>query len=257
MKIIEEQGYLIPAVNNDQVDYLACAVRLAKSIRDFHPNAKIAVMTQTTCQDSVFDFVLSLPYGNQSINNNGQCNDWQVFRASPFRETIKLEADMLIASDIAHWWTLFRHKDVVVSTGCRTWQDTVSTARQYRRVFDVNHLPDVYNAVTYWRVSQTAKDFFRLVRDIFLHWDEYRKLLTLPDENPTTDLVYAMAAQIMGPETVTMPFASYPKIVHMKQHHAGTQTTHWPSELVWEHNPLRINTQAQWGAFHYHIKDWS
>jgi hypothetical protein len=64
-----------------------------------------------------------------------------------------------------------------------------------------------------------------------------------------------MAAQIMGSERVTMPFTSYPQIVHMKQHHAGT-TDRWTHELIWEFDPLRINTQAQWGAFHYHIKEW-
>jgi hypothetical protein len=26
--------------------------------------------------------------------------------------------------------------------------------------------------------------------------------------------------------------------------------------LVWETDPLRINTVAQWGAFHYRVKDW-
>ena len=54
-------------------------------------------------------------------------------------------------------------------------------------------------------------------------------------------------------ERVTMPFASYPKIVHMKRHHAGTETEHWGRELVWEYSDwrLRINTVAQWGAFHY------
>jgi hypothetical protein len=53
-----------------------------------------------------------------------------------------------------------------------------------------------------------------------------------------------------------MPFASYPKIVHMKKHIVNTRTDNWTRELVWETNPLRIQTVAQWGAFHYHIKDW-
>jgi hypothetical protein len=39
----------------------------------------------------------------------------------------------------------------------------------------------------------------------------------------------------------------------MKRHHAGTETEHWGRELVWEYPDwrLRINTVAQWGAFHY------
>jgi hypothetical protein len=190
--------------------------------------------------------------------DNPWANDWRVFKATPFRETIKLEADMMIVSDISHWWTMFRHRDVVISTGCRNWQDTVSTARNYRQVFDENHLPDVYNAVTYWRLSETSKEFFDLVRDIFLNWQEFRKLIKLAPETADTDLVYAMATQIMGPERVTMPFASYPRIVHMKRHIAGTQNNNWTKELVWEYQDwqLRINTVAQWGAFHFNVKDW-
>jgi hypothetical protein len=188
--------------------------------------------------------------------NNPYADDWQVFYQSPFRETVKLEADMWITGSIDHWWNMFRKRDLVISTGCRTWQDQPSTARNYRRVFDANNLPDVYNAITYWRLSPTAKEFFDLVRNIFENWAEYRKLLKFPEDTPSTDLVYAVAAHIIGPELVTLPFATYPKIVHMKRHHAGTQTDNWMNELIWEwdHGNLRIQTIAQSGAFHYHVK---
>jgi hypothetical protein len=67
-----------------------------------------------------------------------------------------------------------------------------------------------------------------------------------------------MAAEIMGRERVTMPFSTYPKIVHMKRHIAGTHTEHWLDELVWEYQDLRLRIQTvpQTGAFHYHVKDW-
>lgn len=253
---IEAQGYLIPALNTQTTDYVACAVRLARSIRQFHPNARIAAMTVTACSDPVFDHVIALPYGDQGDGTNHQCNDWQVFYASPFRETIKLEADMLMASSCDHWWTMLRHRDLVISSGCRTWQDNPSTARQYRKTFDSNELPDVYNAITYWRRSELATEFFRWVKRIFMDWSCYKRLLKYPDPLPSTDVVYAMAAVIVGQDQVTMPWTTYPKIVHMKQHHAGTHAQDWTKELVWEHDPLRIQTQAQWGAFHYHIKTW-
>ena len=117
-------------------------------------------------------------------------------------------------------------------------------------------MPDVYNAITYWRVSQTAQEFFQLVRVIFDNWTEYKRVLKFADELPSTDLVYAMAAQIIGPEQVTLPIGLGPSIVHMKQHIIPTHTPQWTDELVWEHNPLRIQTVAQWGLFHYNLKDW-
>ena len=241
MPILAERGYLIPAVDTQKVDYVACAEQLATSIRQWHPEANITILTKEM-----------LPNGDQG----GFANDWQCFAASPYRQTIKLEADMVIASPIDHWWTMLEHRDLVISTGARDFYDQPAESRFYRKVFDANHLPDVYNAITYWRVSKTAQDFFRLVRDIFENWTEYRTLLKFSDDVPSTDLVYAMAAQIIGPELVTMPFASYPKIVHMKRYMIPTHSQNWTQELVWESNPLRFNTVAQWGAVHYHVKDW-
>ena len=251
MRPIEEQGYVVVAVNTATVDYVRCAAMLVQSLKTQHPDARVCLITDQPVANPVFDYVHLLP----AVSDNAYANDAAVFQLTPFRETIKLEADMLITSPIAHWWQLFRHRDVVISTGCRNWHGDVSTVRHYRRVFDENHLPDVYNAITYWRLSETAKEFFDLVRDIFANWEHVRTLIKFAPAVADTDLVYAMAAQIMGKQRVTMPFVTYPQIVHMKPHHAGT-TDRWTHELTWEHDPLRINTHAQWGAFHYHIKEW-
>lgn len=238
MPITHERGYLIPAIGEV---YKQCADQLADSIRQFHPAANITILTEDM-----------LPYGKQP----GYANDWQVFSASPYRQTIKLEADMICASPIDHWWTLFEQRDIVISQGARTFYDKPAESRFYRKIFDQNNLPDVYNAITYWRLSKTAQEFFQLVRNIFEQWNDYKKLLKFPEETPSTDVVYAMAAVIMGTETVTLPAGVGPSIVHMKRHINPIQTDNWTKELVWENNPLRINTVAQSGLVHYHIKDW-
>lgn len=259
MKPIYDQGYLIPAaVYNDTVDYVHCANQLAKTIKYYHPDAKICLLTNKKVEpDHLFDYVHAFPY---TLSDNPFANDWQVFHATPFRETIKLEADMIITTPIDYWWTLLRNRDVVVSTGCRDWKNQQARARHYRRVFDENSLPDVYNAITYWRLSPTAQEFFATVQNIFEHWKEYKTLLKFPEDVPSTDVVYAMAANIVGAERCTMPFASYPQIVHMKRHIAGTETEEWTSELLWEYNNyiLRVNSVAQMtGVFHYREKQWN
>lgn len=251
--MLHERGYLIPAIDTPGVDYLSCAVKLARSIRQWHPNANISVLTVKRCSDPVFDHVIPLPYGDLG----GYANDWQVFTASPYRQTIKLEADMISAGPVDHWWNLLEKRDVVISQGCRTYYDEPAQSRYYRRIFDANNLPDIYNAITYWRLSATAKEFFGLVRNIFENWNEFCKILKFPDEQASTDVVYAMAAQIMGPELVTLPPGLGPTIVHMKRHVNVLQTEDWTRELIWENNPFRINTIAQWGFVHYHNKEWS
>lgn len=251
MRPIEEQGYLIPAWCVGEVDYVAHARTLAESIKQHVPGARVCVLTNQQIEpDSTFDHVQVVQHID---TQNPWANDWLVWSRTPFRETIKLEADMVICSPIAHWWTLFRNRDVYVSTGCRNWRGEISQSRFYRRVIDENHLPDVYNAITYWRRSELAREFFDLVRNIFQHWDQFRQLLRFPETVPSTDTVYAMAAQILGPEQVTIPAVTWPQIVHMKQHHAGTTTESWQNELIVErlHNCVRINTVSQWGALHH------
>lgn len=240
MPITHERGYVIPAIGSQ---YVACAERLRDSILAWHPNAHITIVTED-----------QLPYGNLK----GYANDWQCHWLSPYRQTIKLEADMFCAGPIDHWWTLFEQRDVVVSQSARNYYNQPATSRYYRKLFDDNNLPDVYNAITYWRISKTASEFFQLVRLIFEHWNDYKKLLKFPEDEPSTDVVYAMAAIILGTERVTLPVGLGPQIVHMKRRMIGTATDDWTKELVWEHtNPgLRIQTVAQSGLVHYHIKDW-
>ena len=238
MPILAERGYLIPAIGDE---YVACAERLRDSILKYHPDADITIATESM-----------LPMGNLG----GYANDWQMFKVSPYRQTIKLEADMLCCSPIDHWWTLFEHRDVVISQGARTYYDQPATSRYYRRIFDENNLPDVYNAITYWRLSNTAKEFFDLVHTIFVHWQDYKTLLKFPEDTPSTDVVYAMAAQILGPEQVTLPQGLGPQIVHMKAGMNPFKAKKWTDELVWEFDPVRIQTVAQYGFVHLNVKDW-
>lgn len=237
--MLADQGYLIPAIGDV---YVKCANQLAESILQWHPDANITILTEDM-----------LPHGNL----RGFANDWQCYEVSPYKKTIKLEADMWCASPIDHWWELFSNQEVVVSQGCRDFYDRPSKSRVYRKLFDDNYLPDVYNAITYWEVSDVAEEFFKLVRSIFENWNSYSALLKFPDTIPTTDVVYGVAAIIMGVETVTLPKELGPTIVHMKKHIISTVSDDWTKELIYEKlNPgIRVNTVAQWGLVHYHIKE--
>ena len=255
MKPIEERGYIIPAFNVGAVDYVDCARTLAKTLLAHHPDARICLLTNdsTAVDPNLFAYTHIV----EDIDTvNPYANDYLVFHHTPFRQTIKLEADMIAASAVDHWWTLFEQRDVVISQGCRTFYDTQGTSRKYRQIFDNNNLPDVYNAITYWRLSKTAQDFFNLVKNIFTNWESYKILLKFPETIPSTDVVYAMAAQILGPELVTLPQGLGPQIVHMKSGMNPFTAKRWTDELVWETNPMRIQTVAQYGFVHLNVKDW-
>jgi hypothetical protein len=242
-----ERGYLIVAQGEQ---YHQCARALAKSIKYWMPGAQIAVVGD--CKDTVFNYEIELPHGDQG----GLQNDWQVLEASPFRQTIKLESDMILNGSIEHWWQMFEKQDVVVAQGACNFYGERTAERAYRKHLDLNNLPDVYNAITYWRRSELAARFFTTVREIFDNWDQvHLKGWTQPE--PDTDTVYAIAITLLGKEQFLLPTS--PKFTHMKGKINFCHGEDWTKELVWELGAkgLRINTIQQQMPTHYYIKSFA
>ena len=246
----DDRGYIIPAFNTQQVNYVECARTLAKSLRYQHPHVKICLLTSENIDDPLFDYV-------QVVEDlGGYKNDWQVYANSPFHETVKLEADMILTGPFEHWWTMFRHYDVYVSTGCKNFQDEDSHSKRYRKIFDTNQLPDVYNAITYWRVSSLAQKFFTTIKNLMNNWSSVQNSLVYGKCEPlNTDLAYAIAIAFMGEELFTSPDG--PKITHMKPAINGLTAEDWSKQLVWEiiSGQVRLNGFSQNGFLHYHKKE--
>lgn len=196
-----------------------------------------------------------LPHGDLG----GFANDWQVYEASPYDYTIKLEADMYIPRNIDHWWDVLKHRDIVVSSTIRNFMQEISDVRVYRRFIDDNNLPDVYNAITYFKKSDVANQFFSIVKDIFENWDEYKKILKCNQtELVTTDWVYSIACHIMGVEKTTLPTFTEMSMVHMKAFVNNNVTENWTDTFVYECLPdqIRVQTVPQQYPFHYHVKNF-
>lgn len=261
MKIEHDRGYLILAQNNQSVDYLQCARTLAKSIHYHMPGSKVCLLTDKLIEDDCFDIVKIFPHGDRAQDVEWKLlNDWQCFYGSPFRQTIKIEADMLITGDISHWWTGLSQRDLVLTIGAKDFRNRTASSRYYRQIFDDNNLPDVYNAITYWRLSNTAHMFFNHVKAIFETWDSVMGVLKFgTNQSINTDLAYAIAAQMIGIENCTLPTLDYPSLIHMKQYINGNVGDDWTKEMVYEITDCctRINTVAAEWPLHYQIKKFA
>jgi hypothetical protein len=242
------RGFVIMAQNTETTDYVKCAEVLKKSILRHMPNANVTIITE-------------LPHGDQAPNSDWKLiNDWQVYEASPYDETIKLEADMLITTNIEHWWDILQVNDVAVCTTIRNFKNEISHNRGYRKFIDDNKLPDTYNAITYFKKSDTAEYFFKVVRNIFENWEDYKAFLQCnPAEEATTDFVYALACHTVGVEKTTLPGFTEFSMIHMKQFINDLPTEDWTNTLVYEILPdvLRINTCPQMYPLHYHVKTFA
>ncbi len=257
------RGFLVLAQDiPNSVTYLNCARALAKSIKKVMPNANISIVTDNPLVDKTeWDQVIALPFGDLDKDKEWKLtNEWQLYEASPYDETIKIDADIFIPRSIEHWWDILSQKDVVVCSTIRNFKNEISTVKLYRRFITDNHLPDAYNAITYFKKSETANKFFGIVKDVFENWSEYRAILKCkPDEIVTADWAYAIACHIIGKEHTMLPTFTEMSMVHMKQFINSIPTDNWTDTLIYEINEcnLRVHTCPQLYPFHYHVKSFS
>jgi len=264
----EQQGFVTFAQNTDTVNYLELARIQALNIKATQKDNRYAVIVDATTREKVnehhyrvFDYIIDLPVDhNDPASTRKFANEWQVFRLTPFKETIKLESDLLFTRSIDHWWTAFRLRNICLSTGCKNYLGINSTIRKYRELFDINHLPDVYNGLMYFRFSQEAKQFFDAAQYIQMNWPYVRAgLKQCTEDHPSTDVLYALAAIMVGQETCTMPSMDFLNFVHLKPAINGVDdTTPVTDQLVTEFDSgmIRINNINQLQPVHYFEKDF-
>lgn len=259
----EQKGFLTLAYNTDDVDYIELAYLQSMSIKKVMPHAKYAVVINPLYKNKIpdkinkaFDYVIE-----------SQASDWpmelepELFWLTPFKETIKLESDLLMTRNIDHWWHALRLRNIVLSFNCRNIEDTIVIDSEYRKFWIDNDLPNIYNGMMYFRFSREATEFFTIAKKLFTHYDYLKDnvLKNCHEEKPSTDVIYSLAAKLIGVENCTIPSLDFFNFVHMKNH-----IQKWPGVVDWndlvlsEVDPpnIRINNLNQYNPVHYHIKHW-
>ena len=266
----EQCGFVTFAQNTTQVDYLELAYLQALNIKATQRINSYAVIVDAATKEKIddrhrdtFDYIIDLPTDyNDPASDWKLANECQVFWLTPFKETIKLESDLLFTRSIDHWWTTFRLRNVFLSTGCRNYQQKISDVRKYRKIFDDNHLPDVYNGLMYFRYSQEAMAFFSTATEILKNWPELRDtvLINCREDTPSTDVLYGLTALVTGEDTCTAPSLDFVNFVHMKpgiQGWADGQSCFNTVVTEREADMIRVNTLNQYWPVHYHDKNYA
>ncbi len=265
----EQQGYVTFAHNTPEVNYLELAYLQCLNIKCTQQiNSYAVIVDQKTLESveqrhrDVFDYIIPVDHDyNRPEDNYYFGNEHQVFKLTPFKETVKLESDLLFTRSIDHWWTAFRLKNVCLSTGARTFLGINFTIRKYRELFDANELPDVYNGLMYFRYSQEAAVFFDTARYILFNWQYVRTgLKNCLEEYPSTDVLYGLTALMVGKEMCTMPSLDFLNFVHMKSAGNGwSDNRNWLETVMHEQDGdiVRINNINQYHPVHYHDKQFA
>lgn len=259
-----QQGYFTFAQNTGTVDYLELAYYQAVSIKQTQQINSYAVAVDADTKKlitdrhlQVFDYVVDITNPDAWAMNN----EWQAWNLTPFKETIKLESDILFSQSVDHWWTGMRQQELCFTTKIRDYEGQVSPAREYRRVFDDNNLPDIYTGMYYFRFGSNSMEFFNMAQAVYTNWTVYRDeiLTNCREDKPSTDVVFAVAALLFGAERCTIPELDYPSFVHMKGAINKLNTSaDWRNAYLAQLDGTQLSigfTRQQWPV-HYYQKDF-
>lgn len=260
------RGYLTFAQNNGRTNYLELAYLQALSIKVTNKINQYAVVvdepTMSQIEDRhrrVFDYIIPVPQGDDAQGHAWKMqNEWKAGIASPFDQTIKLESDMLFTSSVDHWWDILQVKDMVFTNHVVDYTERRSSTREYRRLFDENDLPDIYGGLYYFSKSELSDQFFSHAKSLFSNWTYLKHyiLKNCSNEIASTDLVFAVAAKLLGIENFILP-GPVPTFAHMKGAVQGWEINAvWPEHLMhqFDQHHLTIGAQRQRLPFHYHYK---
>lgn len=261
-------GYVTIAQNTDSTDYLELAYIQALSIKltqKQYTNYTVLVdeRTRNDMQSEyldVFDNVIDLIQDDARDHDWKLANEWQVGRLTPYKETVKIESDILVTTNIDHWWRIMQEREVCICTNIRDWEGNINNTMRYRKLFVENNLLNTYNGFSYFRFGKHSEEFWRALHYVYQHWPMYRDkiLKNCREEHVSTDVAYAVTAKLVGEEHCYLPYTT-PSFVHMKGAVNG-----WHSGLNWQdhliaqldnNGVLSFNTQKQMYPVHYFIKD--
>jgi hypothetical protein len=257
------KGFLIYAEDSKIKKYTRCAYALALSIKNHMPDASISLVSNNDVlakYSLIFDNILPVPWYDM---NKGKTtfkieDRWKLYHCSPYDETIILDADMMVFSNLDHWWNTLKNYDAFFTSNVLDYRGNTITSRYYRKTFDANYLPNYYFGLAYFKKTDFAKEYYKWIEDISNNWELYYGKFVSNNypKTPSMDVTVSLAAKILDCEDTTSSSNSIVTFTHMKpmiQNWEHT-TESWQDSIgsYFDDNcRLKIGNFQQTGIFHY------
>jgi hypothetical protein len=258
------KGIVILAQNTDGHDYIRMAYALALSI-DLSQQTKtpVTLITNDVVPEryaKVFDKIIEIPWGDASETSRFKVeNRWKIYHASPYDETIVMDADVLVLDDLSNYWNTFKNYDVYYTSKVIDYRKNLVTSDYYRKAFTSNNLPNLYSGLHYFKKSDFAKEFYSWVELVTNNWELfYGKFVSKHyPSRASMDVTAALVAKILDCEHKISNYKFDPvTFVHMKPHAQGWKSPldSWLKSVGVYFNKdckLKIGNFNQSGVFHY------
>lgn len=256
------KGFLVIAQNSD-VDYVRQAYALALSIKATQPIINnISIVTNDNVPNEylyAFDKVIPIPFGDLATSSTWKVeNRWKLYHASPYDNTIVFDTDMLVLEDIESIWKTVENKDLFFTSVVKDYKGRIVKDTTYRKMFIENDLPNLYCGAFYFKKSQQALDFFKLVEFITYNWEKIYYEISPKHMQKffSMDVTVAIAAKILGIDDQIVNKNSGFCFTHLKPALQGWDPIPESclSQLLINFNnkkELYLNNFKQHGIFHY------
>lgn len=261
------KGFVVLAQNNKNVDYIKQAYALALSIKSTQLDVtNISLVTNNRVPKkykSVFDKIIPIPWNDDATKTQWKIgNRWKLYYASPYYETIVLDADMLLLEDIGLWWNYCSNFNIKFCSKITNYKLENITDTIHRKTFVANNLPNVYHALHYFKKSNDVADFYKVLEFVVNNWELcYGKITPNEYQNwLSMDLACAIAIEITGLQDI-IDVNSPLQFTHMKSPIQGwTITPESWQDMVSHHltstGKLIVGNTAQDKLFHYVEKNF-
>jgi hypothetical protein len=213
------KGFLIYAEGSE---YVQQAYALALSIKYSQNDVKsLSLVTEDNVPEeyrSVFDHIIPVPWYAGSGGRYCTEHRWKLYHASPYQETIVLDSDMLLLEDISLWWEYCSNFDLKFCNKIKNYKLDPVVDTVHRQTFINNHLTNPYFALHYFKKSDTALEFYRILEFVCNNWAWcWTKFAPNSYQNwPSMDLATAIAIEISMNYTSVNDKNSPLEFIHMK-----------------------------------------
>ena len=197
-KSVKSKGAVIFATNTRETDYVAIAEQNARLVKHFLGLPTTIVSAKDTGTNRRFS------------SDTGTFVEWknfgrhEAYEASPYDETIILDADYLVLDDSLN--QLFECPfDYLLFNKNHTIDGVYEPS-----VMGPHGLPFVWATAVLFRRSDLTQMFFELVARIKRNYDYYRLLYNVREGNYRNDYAFAIAHNILSGYSAKKQFAPYP-----------------------------------------------
>lgn len=254
---------------NSKHDYVQQACVAAMSIKLTNPNSAIALITNDEVPDKyqqLFDHIVAIPFNDASINSEWKVeNRWKIYHATPFEETVVIDSDVLILSNLDHWKENLNKFDVYYVNHVKTYRGSDANNIFYRKAFRNHNLPNLYAAFHYFKKSSFAHEFYKWLELVMNNWELFYGQYAggkYFQQWPSIDVSSAIVAKILNCENKITNSIDYPTVTHMKLKSQGWNKIYvdsWQEQVGTYFDKdcnLKIGNYSQTGVFHYTEKSF-